>query len=403
MRGKELYEKITDIDNDIISMNCHVSKERKPIYLKFLAVAAGLAVIISAVSFWQGNKVVTNPNLPMLTLDSEFSGGMGFEGYMAWSIADLTNANPWSEDMNLAHLPVIENKLSYNQMQQVESPDFNLMESLLKEAAQSLGMNIEKLSITDDAPDEETKKVITEKLTTGGGDVPEGYFDVSRLFMEDDNYKIEVDTSYTTKVEFKKPVKLPNEYNFAYDASYKETQAVAEYLKEEYTKFIDMDNPIVNISGGDFDIYANQHYYLYFYEHSDDATQNILNYHFNNVTFYGNEDGELWLARKYYTDLSDVIGNYPIISAKDATDLLEKGNYITTVPQEFESVDNIKKVELIYRNSSHEKTFMPYYRFYVELPDMKLENGLNTYGAYYVPAVEGKYIDNMPIWDGQFN
>ena len=46
---------------------------------------------------------------------------------------------------------------------------------------------------------------------------------------------------------------------------------------------------------------------------------------------------------------------------------------------------------------------MPYYRFYVELPEETQNNGLNTYGAYYVPAVESRYISNMPTWEGSFN
>lgn len=45
---------------------------------------------------------------------------------------------------------------------------------------------------------------------------------------------------------------------------------------------------------------------------------------------------------------------------------------------------------------------MPYYRFYVELPEEE-SDGMKTYGAYYVPAVEEKYISNMPLWDGSFN
>jgi len=40
----------------------------------------------------------------------------------------------------------------------------------------------------------------------------------------------------------------------------------------------------------------------------------------------------------------------------------------------------------------------------VELPEAeRTEDGLKDYGAYYVPAVEGKYIANMPKWDGGFN
>ena len=63
----------------------------------------------------------------------------------------------------------------------------------------------------------------------------------------------------------------------------------------------------------------------------------------------------------------------------------------------------IKKVELVYRTSEMEEIYMPYYRFYVELPEENLEHGLKTYGAYYVPAVEGSYLTNMPVYDGSFN
>jgi hypothetical protein len=66
-------------------------------------------------------------------------------------------------------------------------------------------------------------------------------------------------------------------------------------------------------------------------------------------------------------------------------------------------LEYVAKVELVYRTGGTEQYFMPYYRFYVELPDMERENGLKTYGAYYVPAVEGEYISNMPVWDGRFN
>ncbi|MDD3833552.1 MAG: hypothetical protein PHR18_06590 [Oscillospiraceae bacterium] len=403
MRGKDLYEKITDIDDDIILDAGNASKSRKPIYIKWIAAAACFAIIISVVSLFNGNRVITDPSLPMLTVNTEFSGGMGYEGYMAHDIMDLTNENPWNEDIKLTRLPVIKNKLTYNEMQKVESPDYILMEKLLKETAQSLGMDVDRTPITNDVPDEETQRIITEKYTMVGDEIPKGSFDFSRLFIEDENYKVEVDTNYTVKVGFKLPVRLPSEYNFTHYATYEETYKVAEYLKEEYAEFIRMKNPVINISGGDFNIYAEQSYSISFYEESNDNVQSILNYHFNTVKFYCDDDGALFLTRKYYTDLSEVVGEYPIIDTKEALTLLENGNYITTVPQEFEGAGYVKKVELVYRTSTNEKLFMPYYRFYVELPDMKHKNGLNDYGAYYVPAVEGQYIENMPVWDGSFN
>lgn len=111
----------------------------------------------------------------------------------------------------------------------------------------------------------------------------------------------------------------------------------------------------------------------------------------------------MFLARVFQPDLSGKVGDYPIITAAAAKELLGNGNFITTVPVEMPGLEYVAKFELIYRTGGTEKYFMPYYRFYVELPDMEIKNGPKTYGAYYVPAVERKYISNMPLWDGSFN
>ena len=63
----------------------------------------------------------------------------------------------------------------------------------------------------------------------------------------------------------------------------------------------------------------------------------------------------------------------------------------------------ISSVELVYRNGKRDEVFMPYYRFLVELPSMQRDNSLKDYGAFYVPAVDGRYLENMPVWDGSFN
>ncbi len=201
----------------------------------------------------------------------------------------------------------------------------------------------------------------------------------------------------------KYPINLPDGYIFTYTSSYEELLKVADYLKKEYSKYINMSDPQINISIGDYDIYGKQHYSISFFEGGTDEVQNILHYNFTRVTFYCDDDGRLYLSRNYRADLSGIIGNYPIITSDRALELLKSKNYITTVPEEFPGEQYIKKIELVYRNETWTKVYMPYYKFYVELPSMKRENGLNTYGAFYVPAVQGKYIENMPVWDGGFN
>ncbi len=331
MRGQDLFEHFTDIDDKIITQAAFVRKKKKPSYMKWGSVAAGFAILIvvgAVYSQWLSNLEIDgdlDTELPMLTLNVEQAGDMGFEGLLAYDISDLVNMNPWEEGAQLTELPVINND-------------------------------------------------------------------------------VEVNMNHVTLIEFEEPVALPSAYNFTTNASYEELQEVANYLQEEYSDLIDMEDSVVNISGGDFDIYGNQSYSISFYENSEDMTQSILNYHFDYIVFYGNEEGELWLVRKYEVDISDVIGVYPIINVDTATTLLENGNYITTVPQEFEGIEFIRGVELVYRNTAEEEIFMPCYRFYVELPSYEREDtGLHTYGVYYVPAVEGQYIENMPTWDGEFN
>ena len=107
------------------------------------------------------------------------------------------------------------------------------------------------------------------------------------------------------------------------------------------------------------------------------------------------------MIRVFRPDLSEKIGDYPIITAKEAKESLAEGNYITTVPYDMPGMEYVKKAELIYRTGSLETYFMPYYRFYVEIPELE-EEGLKTYGAYYVPAVEEEYLSKVTVWNGNF-
>ena len=163
----------------------------------------------------------------------------------------------------------------------------------------------------------------------------------------------------------------------------------------------------LNLYGGDYDIYLRQYYYISFYCAEGDDTQKIINYNFNKIYFSPDDSGRLFFIRIDRANLSDKVGDYPIITVEKAEELLKAGKYVTSMPHTFNGEENIAKVELIYRNAPWDKYYMPYYRFYVETPyeemgDMK-KYGLKEYGAYYVPAVEERYISNMPLWDGSFN
>jgi hypothetical protein len=105
---------------------------------------------------------------------------------------------------------------------------------------------------------------------------------------------------------------------------------------------------------------------------------------------------------------AEKLGDYPLISVSEAKEKLLSGQYQTNVPVQMPGEQFLAKVELVYRTGPKEESLLPYYRFYMELQDadgwqMTQDNGLKTYGAYYVPAIQDAYISNLSTYNGHFN
>ena len=166
-----------------------------------------------------------------------------------------------------------------------------------------------------------------------------------------------------------------------------------------------MAEPVLDQGMADRNIYGERSFDVEYFDGGGSLKQQIINYNFNRVAFYNDDDGKLFLARVYAPDLSQVMGNYPIITVEEAKELLLAGNYASSVPYDLPKAEEIAGVELVYRTGSHEAVWLPYYRFLVDLPEeyRPADKTLRDYGAYYVPAVDGRYITNMPTYDGSFN
>lgn len=339
----------------------------------------------------------TNAELPMLTIGADLGAGMGFEGFMAYDIGELGGNNPWTPDANITSLPVFENTATLQEPGQMPvQPSADAMIEKAEAAAAALGQEIQKIVTT---PTQEEQAAYYEKT---GEEMPvTGVYGVEAIC---DGVRIEVDATGTVSVWFEPALALPAEYAFAYhDVEQEEAAKTIAYLENAYGPLVNMQKPVQDFGMQDYNIYAQRSIEYSLYEGEGDLTQQILGYNFNRVTFSNDEEGKLWIIRRYETDLSNKVGEYPIISQEEAKTLLLNGNFITTVYEGVPTESTIKKVELVYRTGTREAMYMPYYRFFAELPGLEMENGLNQYGAYYVPAVEGKYITNMPMWDGSFN
>lgn len=185
-----------------------------------------------------------------------------------------------------------------------------------------------------------------------------------------------------------------------YDSAYE----LAEKLLAEYQDLMNFTNPRICVTGGDYNIYGEQSYDIVFTETGGTQTEELLEFFFHGAEFACNEDGEPWLIRLTCTDLSDKVGDYPIITARQAQAQLAAGHYITSCGWEMPGEAYIRKVELVYLTGIYDEYFMPYYRFYVELlVEAPVVDGMNHLAAYYVPAVAEEYLAPLSTWDGRFN
>lgn len=208
------------------------------------------------------------------------------------------------------------------------------------------------------------------------------------------------EASLKTEAERIEKITIPEEIDFAPDSSEEEVYAVAEYLIENHGDVIQMESPQAEVCGGGYTLLGQQVFDIEMYETGADIEEQILNYHFDRVSVVRDEEEEsLLVVKKYKADLAEKIGDYPIVSVEEATKLLKKGNYKTTALHEMPGEEYIGKVELVYRTGALVEYYIPYYCFYVELPDMESADGLKTFGTYYVPAVNKAYITNFPKWE----
>lgn len=352
---------------------------------KWLGAAACLALTVCAGAYLRAGQSGPRPDpaqLPQLPLSTEVTepNGMGFEGYLAYDVSELGSANPWTQDAKLSALPVYRNLKPLDPAgAPAVTPDPARSREVLLETAARLGLGPDDVEI-DEEPE----------LGLGFTARAEGV-------------SIRAWGDQTVSISFDPAVSLPEGHQLGHHAAYEELAAAADYLKVQYKDLIAMEDPQADISGGDYTFYGDQMYSLALFDAGDGLVDTLLSYNFHRAAFFGDDEGKLFIIRLTNTDLSEKVGDYPIITPEAAQTLLLEGRYITNAPHELPGKQYVKKVELLYLTGGREEYFMPYYRFLVELPEEAQENGLNCYGAYYVPAVEEAYLTGLPVWNGSFN
>ncbi len=370
--------------------------------------------------------------LPALN-QSSLPSGFGYEGLSVFYPWELDTNNPWNDNVSLATLPVFENYVAKTSqglygMAPIFLSEEDMIERLQtvaekhgKEIKCTVYERIGKYS-SNDEDEFGTLEVygICEDviLSVGSMGGVSCYFDYSRVWYEMSDAERAEHGAYDIK-----PIELGPL-----------TPKSDTVTKEELNLIIDLINSVfpdsisTDVSEGYREIgYAGKtgeksiFPYVYFFDRSDDVTENILNYNFSSYRIIFSDDMSRIEGFSLPSDMSlytGKLGDYPIITADEARAYLLAGDYLTTVP-EFEmiaetiSYDQVHKCELVYLTSMLNRQFLPYYKFHVRIKDGEspVVNAdgelLKHYGVFYVPAVREEYLlDYSPsigIWQPTAN
>lgn len=386
MNGNEFLDKMSFADPAYVEEADRPVKKRTT-WRRWGAMAACLAVLlgIGFLFFPRSSPDTPDPvqtELPTLPVSMGPSlGGYGYEGYYVRDISELKNTSPSQIGSLPDTLPVFRNAAGGYPLQAASEEYMAKMLTLCRSVAGRLGWDAEK---TAEVWEERSDGLAPTTVTATGAD----------------GVKIEVDQFMTVTISYPDRNRPFSENVLP---TYDDAHKLAEKLLAEYRGLMGFSSPQICITGGYYNIDGEQSYDIAFVETGGTQTEELLEFFFHGAEFFCNEGGEPWLIHLRCTDLSDKVGDYPIITAQQAQAQLVAGHYITSCGWEMPGEAYIRKVELVYRTGEYDEYFMPYYRFYVELLEEAPVEGCMHLAAYYVPAVAEEYLAPLSTWDGRFN
>ena len=364
----------------------------------------------NAIHFSDNEKATASSKLSVFT---EW-GGCGFEGYTERDFKKQISGNPWNKDCDIKTLPIFKNNSYVNQeTQKWEGKRIpkDELEKKVEKTAKKLNVKLTKVYKTPTKeqleeykkdknlhPDKRKYFEKQEKELSGTVDTVVGEFKGGT---------ITANCHGGINVEFSPGIKLPKKYKFnLYNVTKKEAEDTLDYLLKKYRNITNIKSleksPVSNIGVDNREVFcyaANENL-------SRSLTDKILDYSIGgmsgSISFLPDDNGGLKEIEIGEKTIHEEIGIYPIISLEKAKQLLFNGKFQTTYIDVEPSAKNIAGVELMYRDSVYDKYLMPYYRFFIEYKCNGKSDSKNYY-VCYVPAVEEKYIENMPKWNGEFN
>ena len=179
-----------------------------------------------------------------------------------------------------------------------------------------------------------------------------------------------------------------------------EAEEAIRYLSEQYADLLKETQRNYDLFADyTFEGHISRQYHIYGKAETDAET--LVNYAYRYIQFAPDDDGNLRLIR-VCDELgpAEKLGDYPLISEEEAYELLYQGYCLSSFNDAPSRDWEIADVQIAYANFHNYEYQIPYYSFLIDITGqngMAAQNGLRTYGIYYVPAIEQEYY----IWEDQ--
>ena len=313
------------------------------------------------------NDVAVDNNLRNETISDEY-------GYMETGdismpkiieieeVVEWINNHPWRENYNIEAMPVFSNPFHMlpDDFAQHEGLSANALSAEeMTAVAENIiaAMELEVINVN-----RASNAIWSEGITAVAKDI-----------------EVTVEANGFVQVLFVNGFSLPDGLMFSLESS--SDEAIA-YLTEWFAPILGMEQTV-------------------FKNNNDDIVERILDYHFNNIHFIPNSNGELWRINMYTTFndvLSEKIGYFPIITPSEAIErmLNAQGSFGVDMGQRIPTLDEVIDIRLVYfghslgRNLLEE--FAPWYELIIQ------KNYLNYWQSYFVPAIQSDYLEANPAW-----
>lgn len=396
MNGNQLLNKFSDVDPKLITGAEKAGKKsRKGL---FIGIGSGLAATAAALALVIGLGSVKEPvidyskytHLPIISAAAVKINGQGGNGldqnHPEYSVtneelekikADMKDE--WKEASRFGYgeyqtLPIY---LSHS-----NDPDIDKMKARLLEIISKLGYSESdlKFEIKPPADLDEYRKMLKE----WGAPQEEIEAEAQRMVRQtahmsdvrawNDDIEFTISTDFIVKISYKTVQPLPEGCSLESEASDEERAKAVDYLYEKYKTLVDYDKTvrIGNEVHNNSSFAESKLEYIEFYDFS-----------------YGSDAKGFNTIRINSAGGCDLLGDYPIMTAKAAEAVLKSENTPEEdrLPEDAEVIG----VEFVYPASSLGDTgLVPYYIFWAVTGE---KDGKVIYSSYKIYAVPERYID----------